>query len=59
MYRERAGRVEACRLGNLVTAEDPRAPVYVDGVHHSTLQGEGMVDEFKGILEDYIQARYG
>ena len=41
------------------TAEDPRAPVYVDGVHHSTRQGEGMVDEFKGILEDYIQARYG
>ena len=41
------------------TAEDPRAPVYVDGVHHSTLQGEGMVDEFKGILEDYIQACYG
>ncbi len=41
------------------TAEDPRAPVYVDGVHHSTLQGAGMVDEFKGILEDYIQARYG
>lgn len=41
------------------TAEDPRAPVYVDGVHHSTLQGEGMVDEFKGILEDYVQARYG
>ena len=41
------------------TAEDPRAPVYVDGVHHSTLQGEGMVDEFKGILEGYIQARYG
>ena len=41
------------------TAEDPRAPVYVDGIHHSTLQGEGMVDEFKGILEDYIQARYG
>ena len=41
------------------TAEDPRAPVYVDGVHHSTLQGEGMVEEFKGILEDYIQARYG
>ena len=41
------------------TAEDPRAPVYVDGVHHSTLQGEGMVDEFKGILEDYIQGRYG
>ena len=41
------------------TAEDPRAPVYVDGKHHSTLQGEGMVDEFKEILEEYIQTRYG
>ena len=41
------------------TAEDPRAPVYVDGAHHSTLQGEGMVEEFKAILEEYIQIRYG
>ena len=41
------------------TAEDPKAPVYVDGLHHTTLQGEGMVDEFKAILEEYIQARYG
>ncbi len=41
------------------TAEDPKAPVYVDGAHHSTLQGEGMVEEFKAILVEYIQARYG
>jgi (E)-4-hydroxy-3-methylbut-2-enyl-diphosphate synthase len=41
------------------TAEDPKAPVYVDGAHHSTLQGEGMVEEFKTILENYIQNRYG
>ncbi len=41
------------------TAEDPKAPVYVDGAHHSTLQGEGIVEEFKGILEEYIRARYG
>ncbi len=41
------------------TAEDPRAPVYMDGEHHSTLQGEGMVDEFKEILEKYVQTRYG
>ena len=41
------------------TAEDPKAPVYVDGVHRTTLQGEGMVDEFKAILEEYVQARYG
>jgi (E)-4-hydroxy-3-methylbut-2-enyl-diphosphate synthase len=41
------------------TAEDPKAPVYVDGAHHTTLQGEGMVEEFKAILDEYIQARYG
>ncbi len=41
------------------TAEDPRAPVYVDGAHHSTLQGEGMVDDFKAILDNYIETRYG
>ena len=41
------------------TAEDPKAPVYVDGAHHSTLKGEGMIEEFKAILEEYIQKRYG
>ena len=41
------------------TAEDPKAPVYVDGAHHSTLKGEGMIEEFKAILEEYIQTRYG
>jgi len=41
------------------TAEDPKAPVYVDGEHFTTLKGEGLVEEFKGILDDYIQRRYG
>ena len=35
-------------------AEDPKAPVYVDGQHHTTLSGEGLVKEFKGIIEDYV-----
>ena len=35
-------------------AEDPKAPVYVDGQHHTTLSGEGLVQEFKGIIEDYV-----
>ena len=41
------------------TFEDPVAPVYIDGAHAMTLKGDGLVDEFKGILMDYIQKRYG
>lgn len=41
------------------TFEDPKAPVYVDGRHVTTLKGEGLVEEFKRILDDYVQARYG
>jgi (E)-4-hydroxy-3-methylbut-2-enyl-diphosphate synthase len=41
------------------TFEEPKAPVYVDGEHFRTLKGEGLVDEFKEILEDYVRSRYG
>ncbi len=41
------------------TFEDPKAPVYVDGRLMTTLRGDGIVDEFKKILDGYIAARYG
>ncbi|MFN8622616.1 MAG: flavodoxin-dependent (E)-4-hydroxy-3-methylbut-2-enyl-diphosphate synthase [Chloroflexota bacterium] len=41
------------------TFEDPVAPVFVDGALRTTLRGEGLVDEFIGILEDYVARRYG
>jgi (E)-4-hydroxy-3-methylbut-2-enyl-diphosphate synthase len=41
------------------TFEEPKAPVYVDGAHFTTLKGEGLVGEFKGILEEYVRKRYG
>jgi (E)-4-hydroxy-3-methylbut-2-enyl-diphosphate synthase len=41
------------------TFEDPKAPVYVDGEHYTTLKGEGLVQEFKGILDEYVRTRYG
>ncbi len=41
------------------TFEDPKAPVYVDGEHFTTLKGHGLVDEFKAILLEYIRRRYG
>jgi (E)-4-hydroxy-3-methylbut-2-enyl-diphosphate synthase len=41
------------------TFEEPKAPVYIDGKHSVTLKGEGLVDEFKEILRDYVQRTYG
>jgi len=41
------------------TFEDPVAPVYVDGRLDRTLRGEGLVDEFIGLLEAYVERRYG
>jgi (E)-4-hydroxy-3-methylbut-2-enyl-diphosphate synthase len=41
------------------TFEEPVAPVFVDGALRTTLRGEGLVDEFIAILEDYVARRYG
>jgi (E)-4-hydroxy-3-methylbut-2-enyl-diphosphate synthase len=41
------------------TFEEPVAPVFIDGSLNRTLRGEGLVDEFIGILEDYVARRYG
>lgn len=41
------------------TGEDPRAPVYVDGAHVTTLSGPKLIEDFIGMLENYVQRRYG
>ena len=41
------------------TAEEPKAPVYVDGQLRVTLKGDTIVADFLGILEQYIESRYG
>jgi (E)-4-hydroxy-3-methylbut-2-enyl-diphosphate synthase len=41
------------------TFEEPVAPVFVDGRLDRTLRGEGLVDEFIGLLEGYVERRYG
>ena len=40
------------------TAEEPRAPVYIDGVLARTLKGETIVPDFLAILEDYVSRTY-
>ena len=40
------------------TFEEPVAPVFVDGKLDRTLRGVGLVDDFKDILERYVERRY-
>jgi (E)-4-hydroxy-3-methylbut-2-enyl-diphosphate synthase len=40
------------------TFEEPKAPVYVDGRLFTTLKGEGLVQEFLRILDEYVESRY-
>ncbi|MGH7682164.1 MAG: flavodoxin-dependent (E)-4-hydroxy-3-methylbut-2-enyl-diphosphate synthase, partial [Candidatus Eiseniibacteriota bacterium] len=41
------------------TAEDPKAPVFVDGALKTTLQGPRIAEEFLALVEAYVVERYG
>jgi (E)-4-hydroxy-3-methylbut-2-enyl-diphosphate synthase len=41
------------------TGETPAAPVFIDGQKAMTLRGAGIAGEFKAIVADYIDRRYG
>jgi (E)-4-hydroxy-3-methylbut-2-enyl-diphosphate synthase len=41
------------------TAEEPRAPVYVDGKLRTTLKGDTIVKDFLEILDGYVATTYG
>ena len=41
------------------TGEQPAAPVFIDGKKAVTLRGPGIAEEFKAIVEDYIEKRFG
>ncbi|HLF49573.1 MAG TPA: flavodoxin-dependent (E)-4-hydroxy-3-methylbut-2-enyl-diphosphate synthase [Methylomirabilota bacterium] len=40
------------------TAEEPKAPVFVDGALRLTLKGDTIVADFLRILDDYVEKRY-
>ena len=40
------------------TFEEPVAPVFIDGRLDRTLRGDGLVEEFIDILEDYVARRF-
>lgn len=40
------------------TFEEPKAPVYVDGEHFTTLKGDFIAEEFKRIVDDYVDSHF-
>ena len=40
------------------TGEDPSAPVFIDGTMVKTLRGPQIAEEFRQIIEDYVETRY-
>ena len=40
------------------TGESPKAPVYIDGSHATTLKGPAIAQDFIGLLEEYVQRKY-
>src|ERR1700724_2022772 len=41
------------------TGEQPTAPVFIDGKKAATLRGATLTDDFKNIVIDYIERRFG
>lgn len=41
------------------TGEQPAAPVFIDGAKAMTLRGPNIANEFKDIVADYIEQRFG
>jgi (E)-4-hydroxy-3-methylbut-2-enyl-diphosphate synthase len=41
------------------TGETPTAPVFIDGKKAATLRGPGIADDFKTMVIDYIERRFG
>ncbi|MGE3916916.1 MAG: flavodoxin-dependent (E)-4-hydroxy-3-methylbut-2-enyl-diphosphate synthase, partial [Hyphomicrobiaceae bacterium] len=41
------------------TGEQPAAPVFIDGKKAMTLRGPNITTDFKQIVEDYIERRFG
>ncbi len=40
------------------TGEEPRAPVYVDGQKHVTLEGPRLAEDFMDLVEEYVARRF-
>ncbi len=39
--------------------EEPKSLIYIDGQHTHTLSGRGIADEFRRLLDEYVERRFG
>jgi (E)-4-hydroxy-3-methylbut-2-enyl-diphosphate synthase len=53
------GESKAAHLGISLpgTGEAPRSPVFVDGEHVTTLEGPTLAEEFKRMIESYVESK--
>jgi (E)-4-hydroxy-3-methylbut-2-enyl-diphosphate synthase len=58
-WKARYPGVEGLNLAVIGTGENPTAPVFIDGKKAMTLRGPDIAKDFKAIVEDYIEKRYG
>ena len=52
-------RVLRQTIAEIGLGEAPAAPVFIDGEKSLTLRGEHIASEFQGIVENYIENRFG
>jgi len=61
LHRQRSRRIQACRYRHILagTGETRRRRCFVDGKKFRTLRGPNIATEFKAMVIDYIDQRYG
>jgi (E)-4-hydroxy-3-methylbut-2-enyl-diphosphate synthase len=56
------GESKAANIGISLpgTGESPNCPVYIDGVHHTTLRGtyDELAAAFRELVDNYVATRY-
>ena len=40
------------------TGEAPSAPVFIDGEKYTTLKGDNIAEDYKKLIEEYVQKTY-
>ena len=61
LHRQRTRRVEHADIGISLpgTGEQPAAPVFIDGRKAVTLRGPTIAQDFRKLVLDYIEKRFG
>ena len=53
-----SGATPQVQTGDAEGCESPAAPVFVDGKKSVTLRGDNIANEFRAIVDDYVESHY-